>query len=296
MQKGRADRRVSSISGFKLDWWVCGTDERQEGTASKPLNVAGAVEGENGEEAEVAVGTATKGRKGKERAREVKGKGVKKGEEGSEAEEEEGTKGEGVGASTTLDVMDTLCNKAIFGYCRVDLFNPPAPLHFGLFNKRPLVEAQAKKFAMTVGSTNVRPFGRNNLLPLVISKEDVEAESYDLKANVEKAPMLKLKAEVVGRADYGLKLAGGRHRHRAMQMLREKSKELVIKLRDKLTEAQRGLGESEAGGKKHEKLKAKIEELEELLNVEKEVEKNVSVWGVILYDLGWWSPSRRRGR
>jgi len=35
---------------------------------------------------------------------------------------------------------------------------------------------------------------------------------------------------------------------------------------------------------RHEKLQGKIEEMEEMLRVEKEVEKNLSVWGVILYD------------
>jgi len=244
--------------------------------------VGEAVEGEMQEDAGVPVGTRTKGRKGKERAREETGKGVRKGEEGEEGEEgdDEGvSKGEGVGASTTINPLDTLCNQAIIGYCRVDLFSPPAPLVFGLYNKRPLVESQAKKFAMSVGSTNVRPFARNNMLPLVISKEDVEGECYELNPNVEQAPYLKLKKEVAG-----LKFAGGRHRYRAMEILREKSKDLVVRLRDKLTEAQRALGETEVGGKKHGNLQAKINEIEDLLKVEKEVKQNVSVWGVVLYD------------
>ena len=44
-----------------------------------------------------------------------------------------------------------MCNNTIFGYCRVNLFEPPAPLVFGTFNKRLLVEAQAKKFAANMG-------------------------------------------------------------------------------------------------------------------------------------------------
>lgn len=245
-----------------------------------------------GEDAAVPVGTAkkaTKSTKGKERARKQTGKGARKGDEGSEGsevEDEGESKGERVRASTTIDPMDTLCNDAIFGYCRVNLFEPPAPLVFGQFNKRPLVEARAKKFAGNIGSTNVRPFARNNMLPLVISKDDVEEECYQLQPNVEKAPYLKLKAEVVKRPQYGLNFAGGRHRHRAMEILRAQSKELVTKLRDKLTEARGALADTEFGGKRHENLERKIEELEEMLKVEREVETNLSVWGVVLYDAG----------
>ena len=231
--------------------------------------------------------TGTKGKettKGKERAREETGKGARKGEEGEEGEEEGETRGEGIGASTTLDPMDTLCNDAIFGYCRVNLFEPPARLVFGTFNKRPLVESRAKQFATTIGSTNVRPFARNNMLPLVISKDDVEAECFELKPNVEKAPYLKLRAGVVSGGEYGLKFAGGRHRYRAMELLRGKSKDIVTDLRDKIAEWRNALREMEVNGKQYVTLKGKIEETEEKLRVEKEVEQNLSVWGVVLYD------------
>lgn len=66
--------------------------------------------------------------KGKGRARGEMGKGARKGDKGSEGEEgeDEGlSKGDGVGESTTIDPMDTLCNDVIFGYCWVNLFDPP---------------------------------------------------------------------------------------------------------------------------------------------------------------------------
>ena len=59
----------------------------------------------------------------------------------------------------------------------------------------------------------------NNMLPLVISKDDMEAECYKLKLNVEKVPFLKLKVEGVAGGQYGLKFAGGWHHHLAMEIL-----------------------------------------------------------------------------
>ena len=55
-------------------------------------------------------------------------------------------------------------------------FELPAPLVFGEFNKQLLVEMQVKRFAMSIGSTNVCPFAQNNMLPLVILKDNVEVE------------------------------------------------------------------------------------------------------------------------
>ena len=130
----------------------------------------------------------------------------------------------------------------------------------------------------------MRPFAWNNMLLLVILKDDVEAECYELNLNVEKAPMLKLKAGVVEKGGYGLKFAGGQHHHWAMEILQEKSKDVVMGLQDKLADKQKALGETEVGGKKHGMLEEKIEELEEKLKVEKEVETNISVWGVVLYE------------
>ena len=246
------------------------------------------------EKAGKGVGTGTKGnkgKKGKEGGKEKTGKGGEKGEEeGSEGTEGEGGEGEGerkvVVASTTIDAMDTVCNDAIFGFCRLNLFDPPAPLVFGTFNKRPLVESQAKKFAANMGP--VRPFARSNMLPLVIAKEDVDEGCYKLSPNVEKAPFLKLKAGVAERIGYGLKLAGGRHRHRAMQLKRDDSKEVMTKIRDRLTEARDALKEGKGGAKNQKTLQKNIEEMEQQLEEEREVEKILSVWGVVLYEEGKW--------
>jgi len=113
-------------------WRVCGTDVRQEGMQLTERNEGGEEEAEMGEDVEEEpVRTEMKGknlRKGKERAKE-------KTSEGEEGEEEGESKGEGVVATTTIEAMDTFCNDTIFGYCRVNLFEPPAPLKFGEFNR-----------------------------------------------------------------------------------------------------------------------------------------------------------------
>lgn len=73
-------------------------------------------------------------------------------------------------------------------------------------------------------------FTWNNMLPLVILKDDMEVECYELKLNVEKVLYLKLKVEVVERAQYGLKFVGGQHHHWVMEILRAKLKEVVTGL------------------------------------------------------------------
>jgi len=112
---------------------VKGTDV---GAEAMEWNVGGEIEVESGGDRTIGVGMGTKAMKvtkmmkmmkGKERAKGAMGKGWLKGsegEEGLEGEEEVETKGEGVGAMTTIDPMDTLCNNVIFGYCCVNLFEP----------------------------------------------------------------------------------------------------------------------------------------------------------------------------
>ena len=243
----------------------------------------GEEEGDMAEKTGEGVGTGMKekkAKKGKERATEKEGKKGSEGSEGSEGEEMREMKR--VGASATTDAMDTVCNDAIIGYCRLNLFKPPAPLRFGLYNKRELMESQAKKFAMTMGA--VRPFARGNMLPIVIAKEDVEEECYRLIPNVEKAPFLKLKPGVAERKGYQLKFAGGRHRYRAMELLVQKSKDTLKDLQSKITETDKKMKEEKTGENKREALEKKKEELQEQQRAERGVENMLSVWGVVLYE------------
>lgn len=104
---------MSQISRFTVDG---GYIQSMEG------NVGGEVEVERGEDAGVPAHTGMKATKGKGQAMEETGKDARKGEEGSEGKEGEYegvSKGAGVGASMTIDLMDMLCNDVIFVYCQV---------------------------------------------------------------------------------------------------------------------------------------------------------------------------------
>ena len=51
-----------------------------------------------------------------------------------------------------------------------------------------------------------------------VTEVGVDGACYRLSLNVEKALFLKLKAVLAERNGYGLKFAGGRHRHWVMQI------------------------------------------------------------------------------
>jgi len=71
-----------------------------------------------------------------------------------------------------------------------------------------------------------------------------------------------------------------------MEILKEKSEEIVRMLKDKLVEVENGLKKLEGQGKRHANTLEKIEELNNSVKVEQEVVATVSVWGVVLYDEG----------
>jgi hypothetical protein len=192
-----------------------------------------------------------------------------------------------VGAVTTeVNPLDTFCNEAIFGYCRLDILKPPAALKFGTWNNRPLQEKQAKLFAMQIGNTSFRPFAQGNLLPLIIDKRHVDPECIRMNPSTEIAPFLKLSAEAMGDPDFELRLAGGRHRRRATEILREQSKTRVTKLRDGIADAKGKLKDLEGKKTRTEKMEEKIRGMEKVLEEEKRVEETISIWGVILYEAG----------
>ena len=109
-----------------------------------------------------------------------------------------------------------------------------------------------------------------------------------VEPNVEKTPFLKLRARVAERHGYGLKFVGGRHRHQAMQIKQDESRQLVTKIQDKLADVQDMLKDGKGGQKSQKTLQQKIDGIEQELEEEMELEKNVSVWGVVLYDESKW--------
>jgi len=255
-------------------------DEEEEKVEETVGPVCGMKKGSKGKEREMQKTKKTKKAKGKEDS------GMDTLDEGEGEEDEGEMEVEGQGGSTKVEPLDALCNEAILGYCWINLFELPVLIVFGKYNKHPLVEVKARSFAVNIGGMNVQPFVWANMLPLVISKDDVEKECIQLKPNVEKAPFLKLKVDLAVRPDYGLKFVGGQHRYWAMEILKEKSEEIVRMLKDKLVEVENGLKKLEGQGKRHANALEKIEELKNSVKVEQEVAATVSVWGVVLYDEG----------
>jgi hypothetical protein len=227
-------------------------------------------------------GTVQKGKKGK-KAVDAEVIEVDSGEE-DEKEEKRGIKA--AMATTKLDPMDTHCNGSIISYSRMNIFKPPAKIVFGTWNRRVLVESRAKTFAQNIGYKSVRPFGLGNLLPLVIDKKYVDPACLSMNPDTEKAPFLKLTTEAQDMPNFELRFAGGQHRYRAMEILREKSIATVTMLKDRISDEQAALEGLEAEDKKRATLIKKIEDLESLLETEMGVERIVSVWGVIVYDAG----------
>ena len=61
-----------------------------------------------------------------------------------------------------------------------------------------------------------------------------------------------------------------------------------MKIQDRLWEAWNALKDGKGGQKNEKMLQKNIDGIEQELEEEKEVEKNVSVWGVVLYDESKW--------
>jgi hypothetical protein len=202
-----------------------------------------------------------------------------------DAEDDQATV-EVVGVTTEVNPLDTYCNQAIFSYCRLDVLKPPAPLKFGTWNDRPLLEKQAKSFATQISNTTFRPFAQGNLLPIIVERKYIDPACLQMNPNTEMAPILRLSAEALDDPKFELKLAGGRHRRRATEILREQSKARVLKLRDSISDVRMKMKEADEKNKKLDKFEDKLRGLEKMLEEERQVEKTISMWGVILYDAG----------
>jgi hypothetical protein len=230
-----------------------------------------------------------KGGSGKGKERKVsKGAAEVSKDDGMEVGDEDDDEGvvEGLGVTAEVNPLDAYCNTAIFSYCRIDILQPPAPLKFGTWNDRPLLEKQAKTFATQISNTSFRPFAHGNLLPLVIGREYVDSSCVEMNPNAAEAPFLKLTSVAVRDKKFELQFAGGRHRRRATELLREQSKARITKLRDGIAEARTKIKEGEEKNKRVDKWEEKVRALERSLGEEKNLEETISIWGVILYDAG----------
>ena len=203
-----------------------------------------------------------------------KGKG--KGRAVADEEDEEDGDEENIGATVEIDKRDTLCDRAIIGFCRMNVLSPPADMVFGSWNNRPLKETEAMKLAKQMRDTKFAPFARANLLPLIISRDHVEESCLQKEVNVEMAPMLELTEQAM-LAGTKFQFAGGRHRKRATEILRSKSVNKVTNLEEKIAQ----LKESSKTIKE-----SKLHHLEGLLKDERDINAKIGIWGIIIYDKG----------
>ena len=215
--------------------------------------------------------------KGKQRAEPVDDP-EDEGAEGEEEEEEEEEVAEEEGGGTTMEIndVDTMCNQAVVSICRIDLFDPPAKIQFGRWNKRPLVEKEAKKLATSISMSKFRPFATGNLLPLIIPRTALHPSCIQLSHDVEAAPMLELTEEAKASGAL-LNFAGGRHRQRATKILQDRMTERIGTMEEKQSKLMKG--ELKGG-------EAKIGMLEEMLEKERAIRDKIGIWGVIVYDEG----------
>ena len=211
-----------------------------------------------------------------------KGKGKKKAEE-SNGEPAESSKTGGT-PMVLFNAMDTVCNAAIIGHCRIDLMNPPAEIEWGVWNDRELKLRQATVLAKELTSM-FSPFVASNMLPLVIKAEYVDKSCKAMKWNVEESPMLRLTDEAI-KAGIKLQLAGGRHRLRATEIVKEQVKKKINDFKVQIAERKEKLSMEGISAGLKEKLEEKVGALEQALAAEESSEVRFGIWGVMVYDAG----------
>ena len=158
----------------------------------------------------------------------------------------------------------------------MNILSPPAEVVFGKWNDRLLKESEAIKLSKEMQRTKFAPFARGNLLPLIISKEQVGESCLQKAPNVENAPIFELTEQATSS---GMKLffAGGRHRKRATEILQANSLKQITDLEERITQLK------ESSKKVPE---SKLRHLEALLEEEKAVSERIGIWGIIVYDEG----------
>jgi hypothetical protein len=181
-----------------------------------------------------------------------------------------------------FDVQDGQAQAARFSINVIDIFNPPKEIVFGRWNPRALKETEANKLKQQFLLDEIRPFRFENMFNIVVDKRFIDPSTISLKIDGgnQNAPMLKLSVEGIASLSH-LDFAGGRHRLRAMQMVKTERMDKLKKLQDqvrKLKDRNANKGE-ERDGEKISRLEATIKE--ESLYLSK-----FGKWGVMLYDSG----------
>ena len=172
--------------------------------------------------------------------------------------------------------------QAIFLLNRINLCTPPLEVKFGEWNDQPLRMKWEKDLLATMKSQELRPFLLHNMLPLIISRSDVESSCVSLDfQQVSTSLMLKLTA--TGLAKKVLRLAGGQHRFHAVKLAVDEMKNLIQKTCEQIEkERERTLKMDQAWAKRDKA----IIEMSALIKEKEAFMDSISMWGVILYDEG----------
>jgi hypothetical protein len=184
-----------------------------------------------------------------------------------------------------LEHMDGICARALFTYARINLFQPPAKIVFGEWNKRPAVESKARELAKSIIEQRFRPFASDSLLPLIIDKTAIEPNSIYTTPNVEDAPMLQL-TETSVRNGVQLPLGGGRHRLRAAQIIKEMAEEKVKTYQEDIEELKKKAAKAKEGSVLAESLAKRIRMREVQIKMERDIQAKIAIWGIAVYDQG----------
>jgi hypothetical protein len=241
---------------------------------------------------------------GEESVEETKAKGKGKGKAAGKSRKKGGDKGEGSkgeveqdeaveeseselyqAPTAEVDEMDGICGRALFTYARINIFDPPAEVVFGQWNTRPEVESKARELAKSITDQKFRPFASDSLLPLILDRSAVDPDSIHRTPNVEDAPMLRLTDVALGNG-IRLAFAGGRHRRRAAQIIKETSVEKVKKYKEDIADQKKRFDKAREGSHVADSIMKKIRMREAQIAMERDIQNKIAIWGVAVYDRG----------
>lgn len=125
---------------------------------------------------------------------------------------------------------------------------------------------------------DIRPFRYENLFHCVIDRTCVDPESINSSsvAPIQQAPYVKLNEKGLDKIDR-FDFTGGRHRIRAIELIKDERQENVDRLQNALKAEQEKTGNS--SGKTIERMQHEI--AHELKGI-----AALGIWGVVLYDAG----------
>lgn len=183
-----------------------------------------------------------------------------------------------------IDELDGRVQAARFSINVLDMFNPPKPIRLGVWNPRELKEGEATKLKNSLLTGAIRAFRFENMFNIIIDKKYVDPEciQHTIQGGNQHAPLLKLTEEGLAKVQH-LDFAGGRHRLRAMDMIKNERAEKLKKLQDQIRKER-----NRASNLEHDddRLNAKISRLDKAISDEAAYISKLGKWGVMLFDSG----------